>query len=289
MTVSGVATRAKRAVLRRAGRAYLAGATLTDAVVEAEVVHGSGHAATLAYWNGEGDTPADVTRHATGMVDAAGVRASWCDVAVKVPALRYDQGAVARIAERCRSRGVRMWFDSHQPHTADRTLELAETAAALGCEVGVALPARWRRTAEDGLRAVDAGWAVRVVKGQFRDSDGEGHDVRHRFVELVDQLADRHSYVAVASHDEWVLEQACRRLARSTTPFEVQLLHGLPAAGALRVAAAGEVPVRIYAPFGHPSLVYSVRTMWENRRLAARFAEDLVLGGRSSSLLHPRR
>ena len=165
MTVSGVAARAKRAVLRRAGRAYLAGATLTEAVVAAEAVHGRGHAATLSYWNGEGDTPADVTRHATGMVDAAGVRDSWCDVAVKAPALRYDEALVARLAERCRDRGVRMWFDSHQPHTADRTLELDRTAASLGCEVGVALPARWRRTAEDGLRAVDSGWAVRVVKG----------------------------------------------------------------------------------------------------------------------------
>jgi proline dehydrogenase len=285
MNVSGIATQAKKAVLKRAGRAYLAGPTLQDAVTVADAARRDGHAATLSYWNGEGDTRADVTARVTAMVEAAGQRASWCDVAVKVPALAYDHVAVAGLAGQCADRGVRMWVDSHQSYTADRTLELAEAAAVLGCEVGVALPARWGRTRADAQRVADAGLAVRLVKGQFRDEETGGHDdVRGAFLTLVDALAGRARFVALASHDDWLLEQACSRLAGSGTPFEIQLLHGLPARRALEVARAAEAPVRIYAPFGHPSLVYSVRTMWENRRLVGRFAQDVVFGGRSAEM-----
>lgn len=286
--MSGVATRAKGAVLRRAGRAYLAGPTLPEALRVAEAVHSRGHAATLSYWNGEGDTPLDVSGRATAMVEAAGERDSWCDVAVKAPALGYDPALVSGLAEACRDHGVRLWFDSHQPHTADRTLDLAAKAAALGADVGVALPARWRRALEDAARAVEAGWGVRLVKGQFRESRVSCPDVRQSYLDLVDALAGRAPFVALASHDDWVLERACARLAGTSTLFEVQLLHGLPARAALSVATAEHAPVRYYAPFGHPSLVYSVRTMWENRRLAARFAEDVLLGGRSTALRQRR-
>lgn len=286
MKVSGIGTRTKKAVLKRAGRAYLAGPALPQALVVAETVHARGHAATLSYWNGEGDTPADVTARATAMVDAAGERAAWCDVAVKVPALAYDTALVERLAEQCRDRGVRMWVDSHQSYTADRTLELAGAAAALGCDVGVALPARWKRTRDDAAHAVTAGFAVRLVKGQFRDEDSAGRDdVRRSYLDLVEEFAGRASFVALASHDDWVLQHACERLAGTGTPFELQLLHGLPARRALEVARSGDVPVRFYAPFGHPSLVYSVRTMWENRRLVGRFAQDVMFGGHGPAML----
>jgi proline dehydrogenase len=286
--MSGPATQLKRVVLKRAGQAYLAGATATDAVMVADAVHDLGHRATLCYWNAPGDDPALIAAQVTAVVEAAGERASWADVAVKAPALGFDAGLITALAEMCRDRGVRLWFDSHAPAFTDQTLDLAEAASGLGCEVGVALPARWLRSTDDIARATAAGLAVRLVKGQWPDPEATD-DVRARYLSMVERLAGRAPFVGLATHDDWLLQEASALMRESPTPFEIQLLHGLSPRRALVLARTHDIPVRFYIPFGHPSLVYSFRTIWENRRHAAWLAQDLVLGSRKGSLLRHHR
>jgi proline dehydrogenase len=286
--MSGPATQLKRVVLKRAGQAYLAGAAPADAVMVADAVHDLGHRATLCYWNAPGDDPADITALSTATVEAAGERASWTDVAVKAPALKFDEGLVTGLAERCRDRGVRLWFDSHAPAFTDQTLDLAEAVSARGCHVGVALPARWLRSQADAARAMAAGLAVRVVKGQWPDPEAHD-DVRASYLSMVERLAGQASFVGLATHDDWLLQEASGVLRETTTPFEIQLLHGLSPRRALVLSRTHDIPVRFYIPFGHPSLVYSFRTIWENRRHAAWLAQDLVLGSRKGSLLRHHR
>lgn len=286
--MSDPVTQLKRAVLKRAGQAYLAGPAPSDAVLVADGVHVRGHRATLSYWNAPEDPPAHINAQTATVVRAAGERAAWADVAVKAPAMKFDADLVTDLAEESRDRGVRLWFDSHAPAFTDQTLDLAETASSVGCEVGVALPARWRRSAEDADRATSAGLAVRIVKGQWADPDARD-EVRAMYLSLVERLLGRASFVGLATHDDWLLQQASGMLHGRSTPFEFQLLHGLSPRQALAIARAHEIPVRFYIPFGHPSLVYSMRTIWENRRHATWLAQDLVFGGRKGSLLRHGR
>jgi hypothetical protein len=81
----------------------------------------------------------------------------------------------------------------------------------------------------------------------------------------------------VATHDAALLGEALRRLARAGTPCEAQLLLGLPLQAPLAAARQVSRPVRFYVAYGHPSLVYSPQSLWENRRIALWLAQDLVL------------
>lgn len=179
--------------------------------------------------------------------------------------------------------------DAPEDITAQSTAAVeAEAVSARGCDVGVALPVRWLRSPDDAARAMSAGLAVRVVKGQWPDPDAHD-DVRARYLSMVERLAGQASFVGLATHDDWLLQEASGVLRETTTPFEIQLLHGLSPRRALVLSRTHDIPVRFYIPFGHPSLVYSFRTIWENRRHAAWLAQDLVLGSRKGSLLRHHR
>jgi proline dehydrogenase len=215
------------------------------------------------------------------MVEAAAARGPWCDLAVKVPALSFDRALVHDVAERCRALGLRIWFDSHDPLTADATFDLAESAAALGCTVGIAVPARWSRSAKDVVRAQESGLDVRLVKGQWADPSWIVPDVRRAMLELLEQVAEHPGCVAVASHDVRLVGAAlARRANHGGQPTEIQLLEAVPGDAVIDLAGRYGVPVRFYEPFGHPSLVYSLRNVWENRRIAWWFARDALVGRR---------
>lgn len=282
-------TQLRHMVLKRAGQAYLAGDTASSAVAAAETTHGLGHNVTLCYWNAADDSPAYIADQDVVLVDAAADRSSWADVAIKAPALAFDSELVAGLATRCHEGGVRLWFDSHAPAFADRTLNLAQSVSETGCDVGIALPARWRRSRDDAERALDAGLAIRFVKGQWPDPEAPSSDARGGYLSLLEVVAGRARFVGLATHDDWLLQEAAAGLAGSGTAFEIQLLRGLSPRRALALAREREISVRFYIPYGHPSLVYSFRTMWENRRHAAWLAQDLLLGSRKGTLLGHHR
>lgn len=269
-----------RAVLGRAGRAYLTGPGVADAVRAADSRRVHGHAATLCYWQAEDEPVPAVVATVGAAVAAAADRSAWCDVAVKAPALSYDRAAVRDIAQRCSEAGLGVWFDSHHPDTADATLELAESAVAQGCSAGIAVPARWRRSTRDIARAREAGLAVRLVKGQWPDPSWTVPSVSRAMLALLDQLTDHPAGVAVASHDPQLVKAALDRREAGARLTELQLLEAVPGQAVLHLAGRYGVPVRFYEPFGHPSLVYSLRTTWENRRIIAWFLRDAVAGRR---------
>jgi proline dehydrogenase len=278
----------KRALLERAARSYLAGPGLADAVAAAEALVERGFGVTLAYWNPIGEPAGQVAQtylaavHAAGRLSAresagVGTGVGSVDVAVKVPALDVNAGLVDAIAAASAQAGTRLWFDSHGAEVADATLEIAANAAAAGTRVGVAMPARWRRSVADAER-IGPALDVRLVKGQWADPLGPCPDVGAWYLDLVDRLAGRARLVGIATHDSTVLAGALARLQAAGTPAEVQLLSGLPSRRALRVATAADTPVRVYVPFGAAYLMYSPRSIWENRRIAVWLARDVVTG-----------
>jgi proline dehydrogenase len=278
-TEVSAARRVWRSMLDHAGRAYLAGPDLGRALAAAETLHAGGHAVTLCYWHAESEPPRTVAMQVMAMVAAAGRRSSWCDVAVKGPGLGLDEALVDEVALACREAAVRLWLDSHGIEAAEATMALALRAAQGGGEVGIAVPARWSRSRTDVVRAREAGLWVRLVKGQWPDDQPRHADVRDALLLLLQDVAGS-GRVAVASHDAVLLQRA---LQGTPAPAEIQLLHSVPSRPAASLAAASGVPVRFYVPFGHPSLIYSPRNVWENRRIAWWLARDLLRASRPVS------
>ncbi|WP_448625833.1 hypothetical protein [Geodermatophilus sp. URMC 64] len=265
-------------VIRRAGRAFMAGPTRRHALDVAGRLVACGFAVTVAFWNAPEEARATVEAELRACIAELAGWPGRPQVAVKAPVLGFDPDAVARLAEAARAAGVGLVFDSHAPEDADRTLQLARAARDLGADAGVALPARWARSAADAA-ALD-GLSARVVKGQWADSTPGGgaqgeESMRAAYADLVARLTAGGTPVGLAGHDAVLLG---RVLDGGPSSAEVELLLGLPAAALLRLAAQRRAPVRFYVAYGTPGLAFKLSSALRRPRLAVTLARGVLLG-----------
>jgi proline dehydrogenase len=102
--------------------------------------------------------------------------------------------------------------------------------------------------------------------------------VRASFLEALEELLGAGCYAAIATHDEWLVEQGQRLVADrglGRDEYEFQMLLGVrPAMGDALVR--GGHRLRIYTPFGRQWYAYSLRRLQENPKIAGYIAADTV-------------
>src|SRR5207247_2008647 len=130
--------------------------------------------------------------------------------------------------------------------------------------IGVTLPGGWRRSLEDAELAIEHGLRVRVARGEWPDPGEPGLDAAAGCLALIDRLAGRAVHVSVATHDAELAREAVRRLAAADTPHDIELLLGLPFGPSVEVAGEAGLTVRVYVPYGYPSLRYGLRYLARN-------------------------
>jgi len=145
--------------------------------------------------------------------------------------------------------------------------------------LGVVLQARLRRTLDDVHALADLRPSVRLCKGIYLEpgtiafSDYEA--VRANFVRCLDALLDAGSYVAVATHDEWLIGESLARISRrglGPLEYELQMLLGVREARRDELVAEGH-RLRVYVPFGEHWYGYSLRRLQENPAMAGTIAK----------------
>jgi len=287
-TIVQVLPAVPRPVVQRLSARYIAGSTLEDAVRVVRTLNETGKLATIDVL-GEEITNADEAHAITGQylevlaqVDAAGLEAN---VSVKLTGLgleldhdlcRDNLEAVVRDAAERRS-FVRI--DMEDSTTTERTLQLYRSLREGGHEnLGVVLQACLRRTFDD-VEGLDN---VRLCKGIYVEPASIAfrgfHEVRRNFVRCLERLVDQGSYVAIATHDEYLLGEALRivRGARlAAERYEFQMLLGVRPERGDELVAAGH-RLRIYVPYGQRWYEYSLRRLQENPRIARYLAADTV-------------
>jgi proline dehydrogenase len=244
---------------------------------------------------GEGRAIADAYREALDALDREQLDSN---ISVKPTALGLKLGYdvcrenLEELVAHAAGRGF-VRIDMEDASTTDDTLRLYRELRAAGHDnVGVVLQARLKRTVEDVRALAELKPNIRLCKGiyierpeiAYRDYDA----VRANFVQALEELWNGGSYVGVATHDEYLLEQAQRgALTRGLgrEDFEFQMLLGVrPALGDALVRQ--EHRLRIYTPFGRDWYEYSLRRLQENPRIAGYIAADTfnrLLPGRNGS------
>jgi proline dehydrogenase len=272
-----------RWALQTAGRAYVPGERLQDAVQIAERLGAQGTPCTIGYFSRAADPPDATARVCESVIDAVAAMQPKGYVSIKAPACRYDPRLLASIVLKAREADVLAHFDSHELHTADATLQCVRQAVDLGGRVGLTIPGRWRRSLADAEFACGLGVRVRLVKGEWADPGDRGRSREKGSMEVVECLAGRAREVAIASHDPWLVREALSRLLAAGTPCELELLYGMPMRRVVALAREFRVPVRVYIPFGIAWRPYAASRAAENPRILwwlVRDAMDGLLGRR---------
>jgi proline dehydrogenase len=267
------------AVAKHAGNAYIAGPELDDAMSTCRRLFGLGFDGTICYWNVEGDSPKRTMNAYTSALALLSNEKMDCYLSIKLPSLNYDWELLNELLEQPRQKNILVHFDSLEHETADRTFSMIAQAARSYPHLGCTLPGRWLRSVADADIALDLDLHVRVVKGQWPDPQHREMNACEGYLNVIDRLAGRARFVAVATHDPELGRMALNRLRHAGTPCSLELLYGLPMKQALKVASELDVPVRVYIPFGQGWLPYSLTQARRNPRVFWWVLRDLISGG----------
>jgi proline dehydrogenase len=289
-------------VVRRISDRYIAGTELTDALRVVRELNAQGKMATIDVLGeeianlDEARAIAAAYRDTFEALDREGLDSN---VSVKLTALGLKLGydlCRANLEEVVRHAGERGNFvriDMEDSSTTDDTLRLYRGLRAAGHEnLGVVLQARLKRTVEDVRALADLRPNVRICKGIYLEPPEIAYRdfkaVRTSFVQALEELWDAGCYVGVATHDEWLVEQALRGVAErglGSEEYEFQMLLGVrPALGDELVRQGHRL--RIYTPFGRDWYEYSMRRLQENPKIAGYIAADTfnrLVPGRNGS------
>jgi len=259
---------------------YIAGPTLEDAVRVVARLNAEGKMATI-------DVLGEEIRHEE---DARAIARAYLDVFAEIERRRLDSNVSVKLTalgldlsyDLCREnlrevvgQGRFVRIDMEDTSTTDDTLRLYRELREDGHDnVGIVLQSYLRRTLDDVRQLADLRPNVRLCKGiyleplslAFTDAD----EVRTNFVDCLGALLDAGCYVAVATHDEYLIQEALQREIG-----EFQMLLGVREQRGTELVAAGH-RLRVYVPFGEHWYQYSLRRLQENPAMAGTIARATV-------------
>jgi proline dehydrogenase len=281
-----------RPVVRRLSERYIAGPELADACRVVRRLNDQGKVATIdvlgeeAARRDEAEALVEEYMHVFETIREQGLNSG---VSVKPTGLGlkpdrdFCVANLARIVRCAAERNNFVRIDMEDSSTTSDTLAIYRELRGQGLEnVGIVLQARLRRTLDDIHALAELRPSVRVCKGIYLEPpeiayEGD-QEVRDNFVRAVDELLAADSYVAVATHDEWVIEETKRlfdKHRRGRSEYEFQMLLGVREHLGDALVREGH-RVRIYVPFGRRWYEYSLRRLQVNPAIAGYVAVDTL-------------
>jgi proline dehydrogenase len=281
-----------RPLVQKLSGRYIAGPELKDARATVRHLNADGKLATIDVLGEEITNEHEAAAIVRAYQDVfADIEQCGLDsnVSVKLTALGLNLGYdVCRadlrvVVEDAASRGNFVRIDMEDSSTTDDTLRLYRELREDGYDnVGVVLQAMLRRTHDDIAALADLKPSVRLCKGIYVEPPElayqEFEEVRASYVQALEALLDAGSYVGIATHDEWLLDEGRRLVAErelSREEYEFQMLLGVrPRLGDELVREGHRL--RIYVPFGRHWYAYSLRRLQENPKIAGYIAADTL-------------
>jgi proline dehydrogenase len=281
-----------RPLVHKLAQRYIAGPTLEDACRVVKTANAQGKVATIDVLGEEIERDEEARaiaqeyRDVFETIDRQGLDSN---VSVKLTALglkldhdlcRENLESVVRDAAR---RGNFVRIDMEDSSTTDETLRLYRELREAGHEnVGVVLQAYLRRTLDDISSLADLRPSVRICKGIYIEPPElayQGYDeVQANFIRALEALLDAGCYVGIATHDQWLVSEGRRIVARRRLDrgdYEFQMLLGVTESLGDKLIEEGH-RLRIYVPFGEHWYGYSLRRLQENPKLAGYIAADTL-------------
>jgi proline dehydrogenase len=281
-----------RPVVKRLSQRYIAGPTLADACRVVAALNEQGKMATIDVLGEE----------ITLREEASALLAEYEDVfetieregldsnvSVKLTGLGlkldrdFCRDNIAELVADARKRANFVRIDMEDSTTTTDTLEIYRELRGRGLDnVGIVLQAYMKRTLADVAALGELRPNTRVCKGIYVEPADvayqEFETVRISFVEALEALLDTGAYVAIATHDEWVIGEALTLIEeRGLAPeqYEFQMLLGVrPELGDELVREGHRL--RIYVPYGRQWYEYSLRRLQENPKIAGYIALDTL-------------
>jgi proline dehydrogenase len=281
-----------RSVVRRISNSYIAGTTIADVVGVVRKLNEQGKMATIDVLGEEvagRREAAEIVRAYHDVFEAIERERLDSNVSVKLTALGLNlayelcRANLLRVVRHAAESGNFVRIDMEDSSTTTDTLELYRELRAEGLDnVGIVLQSCLRRSIRDIRALAPLRPNVRLVKGIYIEPPliayQDYEEVRANFVRCLEELLQAGSYVGIATHDQFLIDEGKRLVAEAgleREQYEFQMLLGVREFAADRLVREGH-RLRIYVPFGEHWYQYSLRRLQENPQIAGYVASDTV-------------
>ena len=270
-----------RSFVRRISDRYIAGTTIADAVRVVRELNADGKMATVDVLGEEATSrreTLDIVRAYHDVFEAIERERLDSNVSIKLTALGLNlayelcRANLFKVVRHAAESGNFVRIDMEDSSTTSDTLELYRELRAEGLDnVGIVLQAYLRRTIRDIHALAPLQPNVRLCKGIYVEPPliaYPDHDqVQQNFVHCLHELLQVGSYVAIATHDELLIEEGKRLVAerglargavrvpdaaRSARNRGGQARTGRAPPADLRPVRRALVPLLAAAPAGEP-------------------------------------
>jgi len=172
-------------------------------------------------------------------------------------------------------------IDMEDSSCVDKELQLFRRLhAEFPKNTGLVLQAYLKRTLEDikaltPLHTPETPLNFRLCKGIYveptRIAYKDHDEINRHFLEDLDYMLDHGFYVGIATHDQFLIDNAYLLLEKyklSREEYEFQMLYGVTPERRASVLKKGH-RMRVYVPFGKDWFGYSTRRLKENPQIAS--------------------
>jgi proline dehydrogenase len=269
-----ISNRATRGVSRR----FVAGEHLEEAIEVTRALNSRGLHVSLDHL-GENVSDEREARAATqdymeilDRIKATGVDAN---ISIKLTALGLDistelcEENVARLLEYAQQFPIFVRIDMESSAYTERTVDLTLRLHERFEHVGTVIQSCLYRSKKDVEQLILQGVRVRLVKGAYKEPKSVAFqnksEVDHNYVRLMTLLLQKGNYPALATHDEAIINAACKYAHDNgigQDVFEFQMLYGIRRDLQERLVQQG-YHVRVYVPYGSQWYPYLMRRMAE--------------------------
>lgn len=266
----------------RAGRGisqrFVAGAGLDEAIEATRVLNQQGLHVTLDHLGENVADAEEAQTTAQGYIEildrikATGVDAN---ISIKLTALGLDisqelcEKNIAQLLEHAQQFPIFVRIDMEGSAYTERTVDMTLRLHDRFEHVGTVIQSCLYRSKQDVEQLIAQGVRVRLVKGAYKEPKAVAFqvkaDVDRNYVRLMTQLMQRGNYPAIATHDEAIINAACKYAhdnGISQDAFEFQMLYGIRRDLQEKLVGKG-YHVRVYVPYGSQWYPYLVRRMAE--------------------------
>jgi proline dehydrogenase len=269
-----MSNRATRGVSRR----FVAGEELDEALAVTKVLNQQGLHVSLDYLGENVSDEQEARTTAQGYREIlTRIHDSSADanISIKLTALGLDierelcDENLGQILEHAKEYPIFVRIDMEGSAYTERTMDITLRIHERFEHVGTVIQSCLYRSKKDVEQLVLQGVRVRLVKGAYKEPKSVAFqvksDVDRNYVRLMTLLLQRGNYPALATHDEAIIDAACkysRSNGISPRAFEFQMLYGIRRDLQEKLVEQG-YNVRVYVPYGSQWYPYLMRRMAE--------------------------
>lgn len=269
---------------------YIAGENLDDAVNLVKLLNQKGIYATIDVL-GEAIKNKDEALHDKNkcleVLDAIKINNLLANLSIKPtqmglgldPDFAFTQ--ICQLVEKAKSMNNFLRIDMEDSPYTDLTINLYRRLKEKYNNVGIVIQSYLKRSFNDVVELNKINTNYRLCKGIYIEpaeiAYKDRQKVRDNYLKLLKEMFDAGTYVGIATHDEYLINEAYKLIKEKNIPkdkFEFQMLLGVREDLRDKINADG-YKIRIYVPFGKQWYKYSIRRLQENPEIAGHIFRNI--------------